>query len=226
MKLTLYYHPLASFCHKVLMALYENDTPFAGEIVNLGDKNASARFFALWPIGKMPVLRDEESDRTIPETTIIIEYLDTHCPGTQRLLPPDEDQRLEARLWDRFFDLYVQVPMQKLVADHMRPDGEHDPRGVAEAIATLNKAYDLLEQRMATRTWAIGESFSIADCAAAPALFYAGILLPFAATHPHTSAYFDRLVERPSFRRLIAEARPYFHLFPFRESIPARFLQN
>ena len=226
MKLTLYYHPLSSFCHKVLMALYENDTPFAGDIVNLGDRKASARFFALWPLGKMPLLRDEEADRTIPETTIIVEYLDTHCPGTQRLLPANEDQRLDARLWDRFFDLYVQVPMQKLVADHRRPDGEQDPRGVVDAIATLNKAYDMLEQRMATRRWAIGESFSIADCAAAPALFYAGIVVPFSATHPHTSAYFDRLVERPSFKRLIAEARPYFHLFPFKNSIPARFLQN
>jgi glutathione S-transferase len=226
MKLTLYYHPLASFCHKVLMALYENDTPFAGEIVNLGDGNSSARFFALWPVGKMPVLRDETLDRTVPETTIIIEYLDTHYPGTQRLLPQNEDLRLEARLWDRFFDLYVQEPMQKIVGDHLRPHGEHDSRGVSEAIATLNMAYNMLEQRMAERTWAIGDRFSIADCAAAPALFYAGILVPFTASHPHTAAYFERLVHRPSFRRLIAEARPYFNLFPFKDSIPPRFLNG
>jgi glutathione S-transferase len=226
MTLTLYYHPLASFCHKVLMALYENATPFAPEIVNLGDKEASARFFCLWPLGKIPVLRDEQLDRTIPEATIIIEYLDAHYPGAHRLLPQNDDQRLEARLWDRFFDLYVQVPMQKRVADHMRPAGEHDPRGVADAMATLHTAYDMLEQRMADRTWAIGESFSIADCAAAPALFYAGIVMPFSATHPHAAAYFDRLVERSSFKRLIGEARPYFHLFPFNDSIPARFLDN
>ena len=224
MALTLYYHPLASFCHKVLMALYENETAFTAETVNLGDKEASARFFALWPIGKIPVLRDDESDRTIPETTIIIEYLDSHYPGAYRLLPVNEDQRLEARLWDRIFDLYIQGPMQKIVADHRRPDGEHDLRGVAEARATLKTAYDMLERQVSTHTWAIGESLTIADCAAAPALFYAGIVAPFSGTHPKTAAYFDRLAERPSFQRLIAEARPYFHFFPFRDSIPARFL--
>ena len=98
MSLTLYYHPLASFCWKVLIALYENDAPCTREIVNLGDKQASARFFELWPIGKMPVLRDEERDRTVPEATIIIEFLDTRFAGAQRLLPDDEDLRLDARL--------------------------------------------------------------------------------------------------------------------------------
>jgi glutathione S-transferase len=136
----------------------------------------------------------------------------------------DEDQRLDARLWDRFFDLYVQVPMQKIVADHMRPDGEHDPRGVAESRAMLRTAYDMLERQLSTRTWAIGEHLSIADCAAAPALFYAGIVAPFAETHPNAAAYFDRLTQRPSFQRLIAEARPYFQFYPFKDSIPPRFL--
>ncbi|MEJ1966252.1 MAG: glutathione S-transferase family protein [Gammaproteobacteria bacterium] len=224
MKLTLYYHPLSSFCHKALMALYENDTPFTGEIVNLGDKEASARFFALWPLGKIPVLRDEALDRTVPETTIIIEYLDARYPGPQPLLPRNDDQRLEARLWDRFFDLHVHIPMQKLVADHRRPQGEGDPRGVAETRSALRTAYDMLDKRMSERTWAIGDSFSIADCAAAPALFYAGIVVPFSETHPHLSAYFDRLAERPSFKRLIVEARPYFKYFPFSNLIPARFL--
>lgn len=224
MKLTLYYHPLSSFCLKVLMALYENDTPFTGEVVNLGDREASARFFALWPLGKIPILRDEALGRTVPETTVIIEHLDTRYPGAQPLVPQNADQVLEARLWDRFFDLYVQIPMQKLVADHMRPEGEHDPRGVADAIATLRTAYGMLDTRMSERTWAIGDTFSIADCAAAPALFYAGIVVPFSASHPHLVAYFDRLAERPSFRRAIAEARPYFKLFPFKDSIPARFL--
>jgi len=226
MALTLYYHPLASFCHKVLMALYENETPFTGEIVNLGDKQASARFFALWPVGKMPVLRDEKLNRTIPETTIIIEYLDAHYPGARRLLPANEDERLDARLWDRFFDLYIQNPMQKIVADHMRPEGEHDLRGVAEARATLQTAYDVLERQVSSRTWAVSEHLSIADCAAAPALFYAGIVAPFSGTHPGVTAYFDRLTERPSFQRVIAEARPYFQFYPFRDSIPARFLGN
>jgi len=226
MALTLYYHPLSSFCHKVLVALYENETPFTGEVVNLGDKQSSARFFALWPLGKMPVLRDEQSDRAIPETTIIIEYLDVHHPGKRPLLPTNEGERLDARLWDRFFDLYIQVPMQKIVADHLRPEGEHDPRGVADARATLQTAYDVLERQVSSRTWAVGEHFSIADCAAAPALFYAGIVAPFSATHPGIAAYFDRLVERPSFQRVIAEARPYFRFFPFRDSIPPRFLTS
>src|SRR5262245_24420857 len=127
MSLTLYYHPLASFCWKVQIALYESGTPFTGEIVNLGDKQASARFFDLWPVGKMPVLRDEQRDRTVPETTVIVEYLDRYYPGAQRLLPEDEEQRLDARLWDRFFDFYVQQPMQRIVGNHMRAEGQNDP---------------------------------------------------------------------------------------------------
>jgi glutathione S-transferase len=133
MALALYFHPLASFCHKVLIALYENETPFTGKIVNFADKETSAAFFELWPVGKIPVLRDDDRARTIPETTIIIEYLDQHYPGARPLLPIAEDQRLEARLWDRFFDLYVQVPLGKVVTDRLRADREHDSRGVAEA---------------------------------------------------------------------------------------------
>lgn len=225
MALTLYFHPLASFCHKVLIALYENDTRFAGHIVDLMDQAASARFFELWPVGKMPVLRDDSRNRTIPETTIIIEYLDQHYPGRRPLLPAAEDVRLDARLWDRFFDLYVQVPMQKIVIDRLRSEHEHDPRGVAEARATLRTAYDVLERQMAGKTWAIGEDFSIADCAAAPALFYAGIVAPFSHDHANVAAYFARLLARPSFKRVIAEARPFFHSFPFKDDMPAHLLE-
>jgi glutathione S-transferase len=224
MALVLYFHPLASFCHKVLIALYENETPFEGRIVDLMDDAASARFLDLWPVGKIPVLRDESRDQTLPETTIIIEYLERHYPGPRPLLPADEARRLEARLWDRFYDLYVQVPMQKIVTDHFRPEGEHDPRGVADAKATLGVAYGMIERAMADKTWAAGEAFGLADCAAAPALFFADIVAPFSATHPHTAAYFERLVQRVSFKRAIAEAQPYFHLFPYKEAIPARFL--
>ena len=224
MALTLYYHPLASFCHKVLIALYETGTPFEGRIVDLADAEASAGFFDLWPVGKIPVLHDEARGRTVPETSIIIEYLDRHCPGPHALLPEEPAERLDARLWDRFFDLYVQVPMQKIVTDRLRPDGGHDPVGVADAMQQLQTAYRMIEKRMAGRTWAAGATFGIADCAAAPALFYAGIVVPFADAHPHTGAYFERLIERPSVKRVLAEARPYFQLFPFREAIPARFL--
>lgn len=226
MALTLYFHPLASFCHKVLIALYENDTPFTGHILDLADKDASAAFLDLWPVGKIPVLHDHDRDRTIPETTIIIEHLDQHYAGARPLLPSDEGERLEARLWDRFFDFYVQVPMQKVVTDRLRGDDEHDPRGVADARSNLSTAYDMIERRMADRTWAVGERFTLADCAAAPALFYAAIVAPFPETHAHLAAYFERLMDRASVKRAIAEARPYFHLFPFNDSIPARFLHD
>jgi glutathione S-transferase len=225
MALALYYHPLASFCHKVLIALYENATPFVPHIVDLADQNASAGFLDLWPVGKLPVLHDEGPNRIIPETTIIIEYLDRRYHGRQAFFPEDEAQNLDARLWDRFFDFYVQLPMQKIVTDRLRAPGEGDRRGVADAKASLATAYRMIEERMAERTWAAGEGFTIADCAAAPALFYAGILVPF-PVNGHLAAYFERLLARPSFRRVIAEARPYFELFPFRESIPQRFFSS
>lgn len=224
MALTLYYHPLASFCHKVLIALYENETPFSPQIVDLLDEEVRAKYLEIWPVGKMPVLLDDSSGRAIPETTIVIEYLEQHYPGSQQLLPTTPDERLEARLWDRFFDLYVQTPLQKIVIDRLRKDGEHDPRGVEDAKGMLATAYDTMERQLADKTWAIGETFSIADCAAAPALFYAGIVAPFAETHPNTASYFERLLERPSFQRVLAEAKPYFHMFPFMEKMPARFL--
>jgi glutathione S-transferase len=226
MALALYSHPLASFCHKVLIALYENGTPFTGHVVDLADKDAKAAFLDLWPVGKIPVLHDDDRDRTIPETSIIIEYLDQHYPGPRSLLPNKESERLEVRLWDRFFDLYVQVPMGKVVTDRLRADGEHDLRGVADARFTLGTAYEMIDRRMANRTWVVGERFSLADCAAAPALFYATIVRPFPESHERLAAYFNRLMDRPSVKRVIAEARPYFHLFPYKESIPIRFLQG
>jgi len=221
--LVLYFHPLASFCHKVLIALYENETPFEPRTVDLLDQESRAVFFRLWPVGKMPVLRDEARGRTVPETSIIIEYLDQHYPGARPLLAADPVVRLDERLWDRFYDLYVQGPMQKIVGDHLRPEGERDPVGVADARASLKDAYAMIERQMAGQTWAAGEAFGLADCAAAPALFYAGIVEPFAATHPNVAAYFDRLIERPSVARVIAEARPHFPMFPFHAAIPARF---
>ena len=224
MSLTFYYHPLASFCWKVQIALYENETPFVGEIVNLADKQASAKFFDLWPVGKMPLLRDERRDRTVPETTIIIEYLDRYYPGAKKMLPEDEELRLDARLWDRFFDNYVQHPMQRIVANQMRPQNERDPRSVSESQSALEMAYDMLERRLATRTWAIGDVFSLADCAAFPGLFYASTLVPFGEARRATAAYFERLTQRASVQRVISEARPYFQYYPFRDAIPARFL--
>lgn len=226
MALELYFHPLASFCHKVLIALYENETSFKPYLLDLGNPDQKAAFLDIWPVGKMPILRDEARDETVPETSIIIEYLDRHYPGPAPLLPADEGHRLDARLWDRFFDLYVQGPMQTIVGDRIRPEGERDPRGVANAEAALATAYGMIERRMAERTWAAGDGFSIADCAAAPALFYADIVAPFPRAHRNLTAYFERLLERPSFARVLKEARPYFAMFPYKEKMPARFLDG
>jgi glutathione S-transferase len=223
MALTLHYHPLSSYCHKVLIALYELDMPFEPRFLNLGDPAARDGFLKLWPTGKMPLLTDD--GRVIPETSIIIEYLDTRGSGPRRLLPEDGDASLDVRLWDRLFDLYVMTPMQAVVADRLRAPGDRDPVAVAAAQRTLAMAYDLIEQRMAQRTWAAGESFSMADCAAAPSLFYAAAVAPFPSGHTNLAAYFERLVARPSYARALREAMPYFQFFPYREALPARFLE-
>lgn len=226
MALTLYGHPLASFCHKVLIALYENGTEFTPVTVDLGDPGETAALMERWPVGKIPVLRDDARDRTVPETSIIIEYLHDHYPGPVPLLPEDAGKRLDARLWDRFFDLHVSVPMQKIVTDRIRPEGSNDPHGVAEARRTLDTAYAMLESQLAGKTWAIGEDLTIADCAAAPGLFYASIVQPFGDGQHNLAAYFERLLARPSVRRILAEARPYFQFFPYREAMPERFVHD
>jgi glutathione S-transferase len=214
MPLALYFHPFSSFCQKVLIALYENDTPFAPHIVDLGDEASRAAFLKIWPIGKFPVLRDEAKDRTIPESSIIVEYLAQHYPGRTQLVPVDADLAWQTRMRDRFYDLYVNVPMQKIVTDRLRPAGRNDPHGVQEAKTLLKAALDLVDQEMATRTWTMGDAFGMADCAAAPALFYADKVMPFRETHRNAAAYFERLKERPSYARALKEAQPYLKLFP------------
>lgn len=223
--LTLYYHPLASFCHKVLVALYENGTRFEARIVDLADQASSEELLGYWPVGKIPVLRDHRRGQTVPETSVIIEYLALHHPGPVPLLPVDPDQALQVRLWDRFFDLYVSAPMQKIVVDRLRPAGASDALGVAEAEATLDRAYALLEAHLQPGAWATGDTFTLADCAAAPALFYADIVRPFGDGHQKLTAYHERLLARPSVARTIDEARPYFPMFPLRDRIPARFME-
>jgi glutathione S-transferase len=214
MPLELYFHPLASFCQKALIAFYENDIPFEPHIVDLADAISSAEFKAIWPIGKFPVLRDTAKDRTIPESSIIIEYLDLHYPGRTRLVPADGELAWQTRLRDRFYDFYVHEPMQKIVADRLRPAGGKDPHGVTQAKPMIATSYGMIEREMATKTWAVGGAFSMADCAAAPALFYANLVMPFGVTHKNVAAYFARLMERPSFARAVEEAKPYFALFP------------
>lgn len=182
--LELYHHPLASFCWKVLIALYEAGTPFRGQIVDLRDEAARRELEQLWPVGKFPVLRDLARDQTLPESSIIIEYLDRHYPGAVTLIPADPAPALEARLWDRFFDLYLQAPMQKLVGDKLRPEGDRDSYGVNEAKTTIETAYAMLERRMNAKTWVVDDRFSLADCAAMPALYYANRIVRLALSGP------------------------------------------
>jgi glutathione S-transferase len=214
MSLTLHFHPLSSFCQKVLVALYENDTPFTPHLVDLGNDEARAAFVAIWPIGKFPVLVDAARGRTVPESSIIIEYLDQYFPGRTRFVPANGDGADETRLRDRLFDLYVNEPMQKIVGDRLRPADAKDSVGIVQARQRLDTVYALLDADMAERTWAADGDFGLADCAAAPALFYAERVHPFTLTHRHLAAYYERLLARPSFARAVAEAKPYFHLFP------------
>lgn len=214
MTLKLYSHPLSSFCQKVLTALYETATPFEPVLVDLMSGSGLAEYKKIWPIAKIPVLRDETKARTVPEASIIIEYLDRHYPGAIRLVPEDPDLARETRLRDRLFDLYVNVPMQKIVTDKLRPAGRNDPHGVEEAKALLRTALGIIDEEMKGRSWAAGDEFTMADCAAAPALFYANQVMPFGESHRNVARYFARLAERPSFARVLSEAKPYFDLFP------------
>src|ERR1700733_14709216 len=166
MSLTLYFHPLSSFCWKTLIALYENDTPFAPVTVGLSDETERAALLGLWPIGKFPVLRDDAEDRTIPESSIIIEYLDDRYPGPARFIPRDPKLALQTRLRDRFYDLYVHLSGEKIVGDRLRPAGTKDPHGVEEAKARLQSCYGMIDKEIANRDWAMGDAFSMADCAA------------------------------------------------------------
>ncbi len=224
MALILHYHPLSSYCWKVLIALWEKGADFEARMVDFGDPEAKAAFQALWPTAKIPLLEDD--GRIVPETSIQIEHLDRHHPGGFALLPEDPEERLEARLWDRLFDLYVMDPMQHYIAQLLRPEAERDARTLAESRERLTRAYGLIESRMKERTWAAGENFSMADCAAAPALFYAAIVQPFPPGHEVLAFYFERLMARPSVRRAIREARPYFQYYPLRDELPPRFLSD
>ncbi|MBS0394145.1 MAG: glutathione S-transferase family protein [Proteobacteria bacterium] len=219
--LTLHFHPLASYCWKVLLALYEAGTPFRTIQID-GVPKENEAYAHLWPMAKMPLLQD--GDRTVPESSIIIEYLDVHHRGSVALIPDDADAAREVRLWDRFFDLYVHAPMQKCVSDRLRPEGAQDAVGVEEARATLDTAYAMLDRRMAARTWAAGDTFSMADCAALPPLFYADAVHPYRATHPALAGYFERLVTRPSAQRVLREAQPWLQYFPFAHALDPRFL--
>lgn len=210
MTLKLYAHPFSSYCQKVLIALYENGTPF--EYRMLGDEQSNAELEALWPIKKFPVLVDD--GRTVMEATIIIEHLGLHHPGPVRLIPDNPQEALEVRLMDRFFDNYVMTPMQKIVFDCIRQEKDRDPCGVADAHAMLDRAYAWLDRRLTGREWAAGNTFSAADCAAAPSLFYADWVHPVGEAFTRVRDYRKKLLARPSFARAVDEGRPYRHFFP------------
>ena len=212
MSLKLYAHPFSSYCQKVLTALYENETPFEYRMLETGDGQAIAELETLWPLKRFPVLVDGGS--TVVEASIIIEHLGLHHPGPVRLIPEDMHGALLVRMMDRFFDNYVSTPQQKIVIDCMRTAEDRDRKGVIDARAMLDTAYRWLDHFMVGREWAAGDSFSLADCAAAPALFYADWTHPISGQFPSVHAYRRRLLARPSFARAVNEARPYRHLFP------------
>jgi glutathione S-transferase len=217
MSLTLHYHPLSSYCMKALIALYETETPFTPHLVDLSNEAARAALLKLWPVGKFPVLSDDTGDLMVPESSIIIEYLAQHHSnqaGKAALIPADPDRARETRLRDRFFDLYVHEPMQRIVGDKLRPADQRDPYGVARAAAQLEAAYAMIDDQIGAGPWAMGDTFTMADCAAGPALFYATKVVPPGDRHRNTAAYLGRLVERASFARVLAEAQPYFAMFP------------
>ncbi|HEY3255262.1 MAG TPA: glutathione S-transferase family protein [Polyangiaceae bacterium] len=214
MSLRLYSHPFASFCQKVLIALYENATPFEAVLIDLGDEADRAELMRVWRIAKFPVLLDDARNCSVPESSIIIEYLNQYYPGPVTLLPRDPDLARETRLLDRFYDLYVSEPMQKIVGNRLRPAEKRDAFGVEQAKASLLTAYAMIEAQIADKPWATGDSFSLADCSAAPALLYANVVYPIGDAYPRAAAYLKRLRERPSFARVLREAEPFWAIFP------------
>ena len=220
MPLKLYAHPLSSYCWKALIALYEKGTPFELELVDFGDPENAAAFRALWPLAKMPVLVEEDGT-VVVESSVVIEHLDLTHPGGVRLVPDDPAAALAVRRLDRLFDAYAMTPMQQIVGDRLRPADAHDPHGVAASRRLLDTVYGWLEIEIAGRIWAGGDDFTMADCAAAPALYYADKVQPFRASHPVLAAYLARLEARPSFARVLAEAEPYAHMYPAQDLFPA-----
>jgi len=211
MQLTLYAHPFSSYCQKVLIALYENGMPFAYRRIGIEDE-ASAEFAALSPFGKMPVLVD--GGRTVCESSVIIEYLARHHPGKVRLIPGDLDAALQVRMLDRVFDNYVMTPMQKIVLDLLRPQEARDPFGVSQARELLDIAYRWLDGEIAKGTFGAPDDLTLADCAAAPSLFYADWVHEIGPAYPRLKAYRARLLARPSVARAVDEARPFRTNFP------------
>ena len=212
MTLQFFGHPFSSYTQKALIALYENDTPFEWRVLSGEDAETAAEFAARWPLQRFPILVD--GDRQVMEASIVVEYLDRQYPGPVRLVPSETDAALEVRTMDRFFDNYISGPLQNIVFNSLRAEADRDSYGVNEARAMLDKAYAWLDTVMAKRTWGAGDTFSLADCAGAPALFYSDWAHPIPETFRHLKKYRQRLLARPSFARAVDEARPYRSYFP------------
>ena len=208
----LYGHPFSSYTQKALTALYENATPFEFLMLAPEQPDIYAEFARRWPIRRFPLLVDR--GHQVMEATSIIEYLDVHHPGPSRLIPADADAAIDVRMLDRFFDNYIHATVQKIVFNQIRPEPDRDPYGVDEAHRTFETAYAWLELHISGREWAAGDTFSLADCAAAPALFYADWVHRIGPGFANVRAYRARLLARPSFARCVEEARPYRPLFP------------
>jgi glutathione S-transferase len=212
MSLELFAHPFSSYCQKALIAFHENDIPFTFRMLSPDEPANGEEFARLWPIQRFPILVDD--GRTILEATSIIEHLQVRHPGPVRLIPDDPQAAVEVRMLDRVFDNYVMTPQGRCVFDAIRPEADRDPYGVAEARKMLDTAYAWLDERMAGREWAVGDTFSLADCAAAPSLFYADWTHRIGPQFANVHAYRARLLARPSFARAVDGGRPYRHYFP------------
>lgn len=210
MSIELFAHPFSSYCQKALIAFYENGIPFTYRM--LEDPGVGEELASLWPMKRFPILR--ENGRVVLETSIVIDYLQVHHPGPVKLIPDDPDLALEVRMLDRFFDNYVMTPQGKFVFDALRPAESRDPHGVEGARRMLDTSYAWLDQRMQGRTWAVGETFTLADCAAAPSLFYADWTHRIPERYANLKGYRGRLLQRPSFARAVDEARRFRHYFP------------
>ncbi|HSD17254.1 MAG TPA: glutathione S-transferase family protein [Thermomonas sp.] len=212
MTLALYGHPFSSYTQKVLIALHENATPFEFRCISPDTPEHAGEWLRRWPLRKFPLLLDGE--RQLVETSIIIEYLQLAHPGAVRLIPEDPMAALPVRFMDRCFDLHVMSPVQAAVAGALTGDATRRADAGAFAAEKLELAYGWLEAELAGRTWASGDGFTLADCAAAPSLFYADWTHAIGADYPVLRAYRSRLLARPSVARLVEEARPFRHLFP------------
>jgi glutathione S-transferase len=209
-KLQLFAHPFASYCWKVLIALYADGTPFEYRMLDGDHPDNFAELLKHWPIGKFPLLLDD--GEPLIETTPIIDYLFTHYRGANDWIPAGEmEQRV--RFLDRFFDFYVMNNVQRIVAEALRPDDSKDPYGLEQARKELSTAYDWIEGQLGD-PWAVGDTFTLADCAAAPSLFYADWVQPIGETRPQLKGYRAALLAHPAVARCVDEARPYRHLFP------------